>query len=109
LALEPDKPKKEKGETKKISFDLFKQGKTVSEIASDRGFTQTTIEGHLAYFIEQGEIDVLQLVDEDILNEIKSFLNSHSQAKVADIKLALPEHISYGQIQMVLAANKQKK
>ena len=52
--------KKVKVNTKQISFDLYQSGKSVKEIASDRSLATTTIEGHLAHFIEEG---VLKLSD----------------------------------------------
>src|SRR5690606_28983101 len=36
-------PKAVKGETKRISFDLFQSGKSVEEIASERGLTPGTV------------------------------------------------------------------
>ena len=36
-------------DTKQESFDLFKAGNTVSQIARIRGFTVSTIEGHLSH------------------------------------------------------------
>jgi hypothetical protein len=52
------KPKAVKGQTQQESFLLFKQGKTIAEIAEMRGFAQTTIEGHLARYVTSGELDV---------------------------------------------------
>lgn len=48
------KSKKQKPDTKKLSFGLYKEGKTIVEISKERNLSPTTIEGHLAYFIESG-------------------------------------------------------
>ncbi len=45
------KPKKD---TRQETFDLYKQGKSVKEIADERSLTVQTVEGHLAHFIVQG-------------------------------------------------------
>ncbi|MFA6945666.1 MAG: HRDC domain-containing protein, partial [Pedobacter sp.] len=58
----PIQEKKIKVDTKQVSLDLFKQGKTISEISLERGFTSATIEGHLAHFIHSGEISVFDIV-----------------------------------------------
>lgn len=34
-----------------LSFELLKSGKTIDEIAAERGFVRATIEGHLAHFV----------------------------------------------------------
>ncbi|MDR3328251.1 MAG: AAA family ATPase [Prevotellaceae bacterium] len=44
------KEKAVKGETQRTSLQLFLEGKTVAEIAKERNFALTTIEGHLAGF-----------------------------------------------------------
>src|SRR5437867_2613592 len=47
----PAKPSElPKANTKQVSFDLYKSGKTVQEIAAARNLAVTTIESHLAYF-----------------------------------------------------------
>jgi hypothetical protein len=53
--------KKIKEDTKKISYDLFKEGKSVSQIAEERKLSITTIEGHLAYYVGKGEIPINNL------------------------------------------------
>ena len=42
-------------DSKAISLDLFVNGKSIEEIAADRGFANSTIEIHLAYFVGSGE------------------------------------------------------
>ncbi len=55
----------EKGESVKKTVEAFKQGKTVAEIATERGLAQTTIVSHLAYGYEQGEeIDIDQFIEQ---------------------------------------------
>ncbi len=63
-------PKKIKEETKKISYDLFKEGKTISQIADERSLSINTIEGHLAYYLGTGEIQINRLVSKEITDLI---------------------------------------
>jgi PIF1-like helicase/Helix-turn-helix domain/HRDC domain/UvrD-like helicase C-terminal domain len=103
------KEKKEKKEkeviqitpTKQTSFDLFKAGKTIAEIAEERGFTPSTIEGHLSYFVGTGELDILQLVDEKKVAEISAYITSHPEKLYSEIKNHFGERISYGEIRLV--------
>jgi ribonuclease D len=46
---EKKKAKKEREDTKKISYDLFREGRTIAQIAEERKLSINTIEGHLAY------------------------------------------------------------
>jgi len=55
-------PKKIKENTKKISLDPFREGKTISQIAEERNLSITTIESHLAFYVGKGEIPVSSLV-----------------------------------------------
>src|SRR5439155_4808823 len=46
----PDRPSEpSKANTKQVSFDLYKSGKTVKEIVAERNLAVSRIEGHLAY------------------------------------------------------------
>jgi GTPase SAR1 family protein len=51
-----------KGETAKLSLQLYKEGKTISQIAAERNLTYNTIEGHLSEFILSGEVAVHELI-----------------------------------------------
>jgi hypothetical protein len=46
-----------KGETARVSLQLYKDGKTISQIAAERNLTYNTIEGHLSEFITTGEVE----------------------------------------------------
>ena len=52
------KTKEPKPDTKLLSFNVFKQGKSVQEIAAERHLTASTIESHLAHFIEFNAINI---------------------------------------------------
>jgi hypothetical protein len=48
------KAKAAKGQTQQESFNLYKQGKTIEQIAAERSLSPLTIEGHLAQFVAKG-------------------------------------------------------
>ncbi len=64
--------KKVKEETKKISYDLFREGKTIAQIAEERKLSINTIEGHLAYYVGTGEIPIGKFVSQEITDLIAS-------------------------------------
>jgi len=73
----PEEVEKEKKEaslsSKEISFELFKEGKSIVEIAGERGMAVSTIEGHLASFVGTGDIRIEQLVKSNKVKEIQQF------------------------------------
>jgi predicted transcriptional regulator len=94
--------KKIKIDTKKVSLDLFKSGKTIAEIAIERGFTPTTIEGHLAFYINSGEISVFEIVSKLKVAKIMAFIIQHPGKGTAETKNALGDDVSYGELRAVL-------
>ena len=94
------KPDKTKIDTKQVSFDLFKGGKTVLEIAAERGYTTTTIEGHLANYITTGEISIFDLVDKLRVAKTIAFISKYPEKTTAEIKAAFPD-VSYGELKAI--------
>ena len=92
--------------TKKVTYDLYKQGKSTDEIAKERNFTVATIEGHLAYYIGLGDLDINDFVTKEKLQKIKDAVAIHGAVSHKTLIDNLPKSISYGEIKMVLAAEK---
>ena len=99
---------KTKGETKHLSFNLYKQGKAVAEIAKERKLHQT-IEGHLAYFVFTGDIDINELVNKEKIALIESELKKHNEKSITPLKEKLGSKISFGEIRLVMAWVEGKK
>jgi hypothetical protein len=108
----PKRERKPKSETarKKIdtyaeSFRLYKEGKSTIEIAKERGFAISTIEGHLARFIKSGEIKLEELVSQEKLNHIEKVMKFYDGQSINSIKNNTSEEITYGEIRFFIAAN----
>jgi nucleoside-triphosphatase THEP1 len=97
------KEKKEKPDTKKISYDLYKEGKTIEDIAKERGMAFTTIEGHLAYYAGLGLIDVKQFVSEEKISNIITVSKSLDTTLFGPIKQSLGEDYTYSEIRFAMA------
>jgi PIF1-like helicase/Helix-turn-helix domain/HRDC domain/Helicase len=95
--------KKAKIDTKAESFRLYKEGKRVNEISKERNLTQQTIEGHLAHYILQGDIDINELVSRDKIVLIEQAAKNFSGSSITPIKEKLGSNVSFGEIRMVLA------
>lgn len=97
------KPARENpSESRRLSLELFRQGKSVREIAATRNFVDSTIEGHLASFIPTGEVSIYDLVPESKAMKILEVLNEIGGNSALPIKERLGEDYSYGEIRAVM-------
>ncbi len=93
----------EKPDTKLETFQLYRSGKTVNEIAAARNLTIQTIEGHLAYYVERGEISVHELVQKEKFVLIEPLVKTYNGGSITPLKEQLGNDISFGEIRLVLA------
>ncbi len=104
--LELRKPKKKappKGATQQTSYELFKSGKTIEEIAKERGLVTSTIEGHLARFVKSGELSITDLMSESKYLELKKIMLEMEYESFTDLKSKIDDKFSYGEMRLVLS------
>ncbi|RYZ20137.1 MAG: hypothetical protein EOO10_23550, partial [Chitinophagaceae bacterium] len=95
------KDKPVKGASHRDTLQLYKEGKSVDEIAQLRNLAVTTIEGHLASFIYSGDIDLDDLVHPTKSKAILSVINNVGMTATS-IKQKLSSEYSYGEIRAVM-------
>lgn len=100
--------KQEKEKTWVTSYRLFREGKTPAEIAVIRRLTTSTIVGHLARYVETGQIKITELVDDDTIKVVRCALKmaierspDGSRPNLSDIKALCPPEITYTDIRLV--------
>jgi ATP-dependent DNA helicase RecQ len=97
-------PPARKTESVRDTLRLFREGKTISEIATARGFVESTIEGHLVQAIAAGEkIDLRQVVSAEGEKEIREALSKCPGQFIAPVRALLNDKYSYGEIRLVAA------
>ena len=96
------KEKKQKGDASKQSFELYKSGSSIAEIAKMRGFVNSTIESHLAHYIGTGELDIFEFVSKTKVDAITEFYTQNVLFSIADAKRKLGDSISYADIRFVM-------
>ncbi|MEI7627948.1 MAG: DNA helicase RecQ [Bacteroidota bacterium] len=94
--------KEKETETKKQSFDQYKNGYSIEAIAEERGLSTTTIENHLSYYIGKGQLSLDEFVKQSHQELIKKAAEKHGRLSLRKLKDNLPDGISYGAIRMVL-------
>lgn len=95
------KEKPVKGTSHRDTLQLYKEGKSVDEIAQLRNLAVTTIEGHLASFIYSGNIDLDDLVHPTKSKAILSVISDVGMTATS-IKQKLSSDYSYGEIRAVM-------
>ena len=97
-----EQKKEDKKPTKQISFELFKSGLSVKEIAKERSLTSGTVESHLASFIPSGEVDVLELIP---LKKYKKLIKSIEETEfknLTELKEKVDKSYTFMELRMVL-------
>jgi GTPase SAR1 family protein len=93
--------KKIKENTKKISYNLYKDGKSVSQIAEERKLSIITIECHLAHYVSTGEIPVNTFVSQELMELISGHFEGSDDLFLEPVKAAMGEDASWSDIRFV--------
>ncbi|MDB5210018.1 MAG: recQ, partial [Sediminibacterium sp.] len=96
-------PRERASDTKKISYEMYRSGKSISEIATERELATTTIETHLSYYVSTGELDVNTFVSAEKQERIEKVANKYGRLSLKLLKDNLPEGMSYLEIRMTVA------
>jgi len=111
-ALPDKKSSRERGDATRVSKSasadasvfLWKELKSIEEIAKARNLAKTTIAGHLAMGIECGELDALELISQGKLDTIDAILPVElSGVFMAPIKEQLGDAFTYDEIKWTIA------
>ncbi|MFT5258262.1 MAG: hypothetical protein ACI9KF_001905, partial [Arenicella sp.] len=98
-----EQKKEDKKPTKQISYELFKSGLSIKDIAKERSLTSGTIENHLANYINTGDIDVLELIELKRYKKIRNEIEAAGEVKgLTALKEKVDVNITYMELKMVL-------
>ncbi|WP_234734008.1 helix-turn-helix domain-containing protein [Tellurirhabdus bombi] len=98
------KKKEPKIPSSAISLALLRQGKTPSEIATERNMALSTIENHLAHAVSSGELAIEEALPAEKITLIRTYLDEYQPTSMTAVKMALGEDVSYGDIRLVFNA-----
>jgi uncharacterized protein YpbB len=102
--VKEEKPKKEKVDTRALTYKMFREGRTIKEIAAERSLTVGTVENHLAHFVKNGELEVGEVVSTQHQKMIRGIVKSFNKAyALSDVKNLLPDDYTYAEIKLVIA------
>ncbi len=90
-------------ETKQATLKLFREGKSVADIAALRNMSMGTVEQHLAFYVGQGKLNVLELVGPGRLLVIREAIERVGGKMLTPVKQVLGEDYTYSEIRYVMA------
>lgn len=88
--------------TREISLEMFQQGKSPQQIATDRNLAVSTVESHLAEYLKTGEVKIEELVDADKILTATAYFMSAKDASLNLAREKLGESFSYHELRCVL-------
>lgn len=95
--------KKPKIDTRKATFDLYKQGKTIKEIAEERNLKADTIFGHLAFYALRGDIPIDTILPIQHREKIeRTIKNVGIESGMKPIKNLCPPEVTYAEIRLTM-------
>ena len=100
----PKEPKPVKEKTWEISFGMYSRGMSPEEIARERSLTIGTIFGHLARYINTGQVDLNKLIPQEKQQAILRVIRmvGTDQGTTA-IKALCPEDVTFDEIRLMLS------
>ena len=85
---------------------MYKQGKKIEEIAKERNFATTTIEGHLAQLVRDGKLNAEDFISKEKAKEIRDLAFQMKTMQMGAIKAAVGDKYSYTELRFGLATIK---
>ncbi|MDR2839934.1 MAG: AAA family ATPase [Paludibacter sp.] len=104
---EEKKEKKPKGETQRLSYQMYKDGKKIEEIAAERKLTVGTICTHLAMFANLGLLEYDDFISKEKL--AKAHQLAQETSEYSTMKAALDSILTPVEFQFFVAWNRQQK
>lgn len=99
------KAKEPKEDTKDLSLQLHREGKTITEIAAARKLVTGTIEAHLAHFVAKQELEAKDIISLRKLDEIMATIKKLKTLQMNPIREHLGRDYSFGEIKIGIAAH----
>lgn len=93
-----DKPKK--GNTFEVTLRLFKEGKSIAEIAAIRDLVVSTIESHLAKFVNNGTLDISEVIDIERIKKLEPYFEVIPES-LNELKASIPFETTYSELRIM--------
>jgi uncharacterized protein YpbB len=95
----------QKTESKEQTYNLFKEGLAIEEIAQTRRMATSTIEGHLVHYVATGILSGDKFVEAKKAKLIITTAKKLNSYKLGEIKAALSDEFTYTEIKFAIAGH----
>lgn len=92
-----------KGDSHRASFELYKAGKSIPEIAAERSLAISTVTSHLVGFVATGDLQADQLIPKEKLAKIMEAIDRLKAEQSTIVKELLGEAFTYPEIKTAFA------
>lgn len=93
--------KRKSGSTYETTLTLFKEGMSLSEIASVRYMSESTIARHLHKHLEEDQVSITDLLSKDKMDKIISYVQKNPNKKVTEVVNSIGFKVAYHEIRWV--------
>lgn len=95
--------KAKKGDSARLSLNLLKEGKRLTEIAQLRNLSITTIQSHLCEFIESEDVSIYHIVEREKADRLMALMQHIApDMSITAMRQQLGDEFSYADIKAVL-------
>ncbi|MDR1416652.1 MAG: helix-turn-helix domain-containing protein [Prevotellaceae bacterium] len=110
VKVEPvsEKHKPQKGDSAKVTLEMFDQGQAIAQIAAARNISESTVESHLGQMVASGDLDIHKWLSKERISAIEEGIKKVADKNLTQIFSTLSHEYSYGEIRGVLAHQQAK-
>lgn len=91
-------------DTRQITYELFREGFSLEDIAKTRSLAVSTIESHMATFVGKGLVDATTFVEKEKIDQIIIASKAVGSKSLREIKKVLGDEFTYGDLKFAMAA-----
>ncbi|MBO4645326.1 MAG: helix-turn-helix domain-containing protein [Bacteroidales bacterium] len=84
-----------------VTLELYRSGKSISEIAEERNMALSTIENHIIQCVKEKKIQAVEIFNEEVVNGIRTLLENG--CSIAEVLESTNGNFDYNQIRMIAA------
>jgi uncharacterized protein YpbB len=96
-------------DTAQVTYEMYQNGRTISEIAKERGLAVSTIYAHFARLIPKFRISLDEILPAERIANILQAADTTGGVSLRAIKEQLPSDYNYGEIRLVMELERNWK
>lgn len=106
---EPQKTKREIGQTYTLTLEAFQAGKTIEEIAENRSLAPSTIVSHIRRLISDERMPIEQVISEQAFAEWSKFLSENPEINIWALKDSIGDENKFRELTFTYTYLESKK